>query len=57
MKNIITHIRQSLSLKLSVGFLLTAILIFVASLGLLYIESIDIMQQEAKERSMAELST
>ncbi len=57
MKNIITHIRQSLSLKLSVGFLLTAILIFVASLGLLYIESIHIIQQEAKERTMAELTT
>jgi len=57
MKYMITHIRQSLSLKLSVGYLLTAILIFVSSLGLLYMQSRHIIRQEAKERTMAELNT
>ena len=36
MKNLIRHIRQSLSLKLSIGILLLAMPIFVITLGVLF---------------------
>ena len=39
MRNIAQRIRQSLALKLSLGILLLTIPIFVASLGVLFLQS------------------
>ena len=46
MRNIITHIRQSLSWKLSLGILLMAIPIFILSIGFLFIHSRDKVKKE-----------
>lgn len=50
MKNLIHHIRQSLSLKLSFSILLLAIPIFVAVLGILFVQSRQRIRKEAVER-------
>ena len=39
MRNIVRHIRQSLSWKLSLGILLMAIPIFMLALGILFVQS------------------
>ena len=39
MRNLIRHIRQSLSLKLSLGILLMALPIFALSIGVLFVRS------------------
>lgn len=57
MKNLSHHIRRSLSLDLSLGFLLVAITIFVAALGIVFILSGNIIHQRAREHAEAELST
>lgn len=51
------HIRQSLSLKLSIGYLLMGTAIFLAALGVVFILSSRIIWQKAKEHAEAELST
>ncbi|MBR1389234.1 MAG: HAMP domain-containing protein [Prevotella sp.] len=56
MKNIVRHIRQSLSLKLSLGILLMAVTIFVVSLGILFIQSRKNIKREAMERAVSELN-
>lgn len=48
---LIRYIRQSLSLKLSLGILLLAIPIFVISLGILFLKSRDIVRTEAMQRA------
>ena len=50
MKNILLHIRQSLSLKLCFGILLMAIPIFVVCIGFLFHQSKDRIKKEATER-------
>lgn len=57
MRSIMTHIRQSLSLKLSLGILLMAVPIFVVSLGILFVQSRNNIKQEATERANSVLST
>lgn len=57
MRNIVRHIRQSLSWKLSLGILLMAVPIFVLSLGILYAESRDNVKKEALEHANSVLST
>ena len=56
MRNIVSTIRQSLSLKLSFGILLLAIPIFVASLGILFVHSRHHIKNEAQQHSMSLLS-
>jgi len=56
MKNIVRYIRQSLSLKLSIGILLMAVPIFVLSLGILYTESRNNIRQEANEHAASVLN-
>ena len=50
MNSIFRHIRQSLSLKLSLGIVLLAIPFFVVSLGILFQQSRHDIRQEATER-------
>lgn len=57
MRNKIRHIRQSLSLKLSFGILLMTILIFIVSLGILFVRSRKNIKQEAKEHATSVLNT
>ncbi len=55
MKKLIQHIRQSLSLKLSIGALLLAGFIFATSLGVLYYHSRHLVKQETIDRASIEL--
>ena len=57
MQNIVSLIRKSLSTKLSLSILLLAVPIFVASLGLLFVKSRNIVRQEAMDRVNCVLST
>ena len=57
MQNILTYFRKSLSTKLSLSILLLAISIFVATLGLLFVKSRDIIRQEAMHRAASTLNT
>lgn len=57
MRNIITHIRQSLALKLNIGVLLMAVPVFLLALGVLFVESRQHIKQEAMEHATAVLST
>ena len=57
MRNIIQHIRQSLSWKLSLGIILMAIAIFVLSLGILFIQSRNNIKKEATEHANSVLNT
>lgn len=56
MKSIVRHIRQSLSLKLGLGILLLSILIFVVTLGSLFLQSRYIIKREAMERATSVLN-
>jgi len=51
MKNPITYIRHSLSLQLSLWILIFAVLIFVISLGFLFIRTREYIRQDAFERA------
>ncbi|MBQ7419468.1 MAG: HAMP domain-containing protein [Prevotella sp.] len=51
------HIRQSLSLKLSISILLMTVLIFLMSLGVLFIRSRRHIKQEAMEHAASVLNT
>ena len=51
MRNLITHIRQSLSWKLSLGILLMAIPIFILSIGFLFFHSRDKVKKEATKHA------
>ncbi len=57
MKTVIQHIRQSLSLKLSIGALLLAGCVFAVSLGILYYQSRYFVKQETIDRATIELRT
>ena len=53
----IRHIRQSLSLKLSISILLMTVPIFVVSLGILFVQSRYYIKQEAVEHAASALNT
>ena len=55
--NIIRHIRQSLSWKLSLGILLMAIPIFALSIGFLFIHSREKVKKEATEHAASVVNT
>ena len=57
MANIIRHIRQSLSWKLSIGILLMAIPIFALSLGILFTQSRNNVKREAKKHASSVVNT
>ena len=57
MKSDMKSVRKSLSLKLSLGVLLVAVVIFTASLGLLFLETRRIVRQQAQERVNSVLVT
>ena len=57
MRNIIQHIRQSLSWKLSLGILLMAMPIFVLSIGILFQQSKEQVKQEATKHATSVLNT
>ena len=57
MKKLIRHIRQSLSMKLGLGFLLLAVPIFIVALGTLFLQSRHIIREEAQSRATAVLNT
>ncbi len=57
MKNIIRHIRQSLSLKLSFGILLMSVPIFLVSLGIVFVQSRRQIKREATEHASSLLNT
>lgn len=57
MKRVIRYIRHSLAAKLSIGFLLVAVPIFILSLGALFMRSLHIIRQEAKQHSEEVLNT
>ena len=57
MRNLITHIRQSLSWKLSLGILLMAVPIFVLSIGFLFIHSREKVKKEATEYAVSTVNT
>lgn len=57
MRNKIRHIRQSLPLKLSISILLMTMLIFLMSLGVLFIRSRRHIKQEAMEHAASVLNT
>ena len=57
MRNIVKHIRQSLSWKLSLGILLMAIPIFMLALGILYVQSRNNVKREATEHAASIVNT
>ena len=57
MRNFITHIRQSLAWKLSLGILLMAIPIFMLSLGVLFLQSKNNLKTEATKHANSVLNT
>ena len=57
MRNIVKHIRQSLSWKLSLGILLMAIPIFMLALGILYVQSRNKVKREATEHAASIVNT
>ena len=57
MRNIFTHIRQSLALKLGLGILLMAVPIFLLSLGLLFLESRNNLKTESMKHANSVLNT
>ena len=57
MGSIAKHIRQSLSMKLSLGILLMAVPIFVVSLGLLYVQSRNYVKKAATDHANSVLNT
>lgn len=57
MRNIVTHIRQSLAWKLSLGILLMAIPIFMLSLGVLFMQSKNNLKNEATKHANSVLNT
>ena len=48
MRSLFRHIRHSLSMKLSFGILLLTVLVFVMSLGVLFVESRHHIKQGAE---------
>ena len=56
MKSIVSHIRQSLSMKLSFGILLLAVPIFVVVMGALFLQSRYIIKREALGRATSALN-
>ena len=56
MRNIVRHIRQSLSWKLSLGILLMAVPIFVLSMGILFVQSRENIRKEATEHANSVLN-
>ena len=57
MRSIVSHIRRSLSLKLSFSILLMTVLIFIASLGIFFVQSRHHIRQEAVEHATSTLNT
>ena len=57
MRNIIRHIRQSLSWKLSLGILLMAIPIFMLALGILFVQSRNKVKREATKHAESIVNT
>lgn len=57
MKHLRQRIQESLALKLGLGILLFAIPIFVASLGVLFLQSRSDISDEARERVFSQLNT
>lgn len=57
MRNIVRHIRQSLSWKLSLGILLMAVPIFLLSLGILFVQSRNFVKNEAMVNANSVLNT
>ncbi len=57
MNSILRHIRQSLSTKLSISVMLTAVPVFVVSLGILYSFSSQFIKKEAAKRVAEVLNT
>lgn len=57
MRSLFRHIRHSLSMKLSFGILLLTVLVFVVSLGVLFVESRHHIKQEAVELATSILNT
>ena len=57
MRSIVRHIRQSLSMKLSLGILLMAVPIFVISLGILFVQSRNYVKKEATDHANSVLNT
>ena len=57
MRNIVRHIRQSLSWKLSLGILLMAIPIFMLALGILFVQSRNKVKREATKYAESIVNT
>ena len=57
MRKIVQYIRQSLSMKLSLGILLMAMPIFLLSLSILYFQSRNTVKVEAMEHATSVLNT
>lgn len=57
MNNLIQHIRKSLALKISIGILLLAIPIFIASMGILFMQSRHFIKKEAIKEATSTLNT
>ena len=57
MRNLIRHISQSLSWKLSLGILLMAIPIFVVSIGILFVHSREKVKKEATMHAASVVNT
>ena len=57
MSSILRHIRQSLSWKLGLGILLMAVPITLLSLGILFVQSGNILKKEAMEHASSVLNT
>ena len=57
MRSIIRHIRQSLSLKLSLGILLMAMPIFLLALGIMFLQSRNNIKNEAIKHANSVLNT
>ncbi|MBO6059624.1 MAG: hypothetical protein J6P67_05735, partial [Bacteroidaceae bacterium] len=56
MSSIVQHIRQSLSWKLGLGILLMAVPISLLSLGILFVQSRNILKKEAMEHANSVLN-